>query len=53
MPLITPGHKYVTILDAGSSGTRTYIYRYATDNGGNALLPLELTLVKDFKSSML
>jgi GDA1/CD39 (nucleoside phosphatase) family len=50
-PTISLGHKYVTIIDAGSSGTRAYVYRYATNDDGHAILPLELTLVKSFKSA--
>lgn len=47
MPKISKGHRYVTILDAGSSSTRIYIYRYATDDAGRTITPLELTLVYD------
>ena len=39
-------HKYVTILDAGSTGTRIYVYRYET-RGERTIIPLELTLVHD------
>ena len=49
MPKISKGHRYVTILDAGSSGTRIYVYRYATDDDGKTIIPLELTLVYDHK----
>jgi hypothetical protein len=47
---ISKGHDYVAIIDAGSSGTRTYVYRYATDNNDKTITPLELTLVADFSS---
>ena len=50
MALISKGHKYVAILDAGSSGTRIYVYRYATSDDGRAIIPLELTLVRGLKS---
>ena len=49
MPKISKGHRYVTILDAGSSGTRIYVYRYATDDSGRTIIPLELNLVYDQK----
>lgn len=47
---VSQGHKYVTILDAGSSGTRIYIYRYATDDEGDTIIPLELTLIDEMDS---
>ena len=51
MPKISKGHRYVTILDAGSSGTRIYVYRYATDDSGRTIIPLELTLVYNKKNN--
>ena len=46
---ISNGHKYVTVLDAGSSGTRIYVYRYAVDDEGTTIIPLELTIVHEHK----
>jgi hypothetical protein len=48
---ISKGHSYVAIIDAGSSGTRLYVYRYATDNDDKTITPLELTLAGVFSST--